>query len=344
MSNQPSIAIIIVGYNSQVYLKDCFDSLHNSDYQQFDIIFVDNNSSDQTVKIIEEKYPKTILIKNKGNFGFAKSNNIGFNYALKHKYDYLFILNPDTIVDSRCLSQLIEAAKTKPQTVLQPLILLHDGKKTNLINTNGNVLNYLGISFVGDYKKPQSKAQAKKITIGSGAALFLPREIIEKVGGFDEDFFMYHEDVDLSWRIHKAGFNIEALTDAIVWHKYSFSRNNLKLYYFERNRLLFLFKNFSLKYLILISPAFLLNELSVLVVALAQGWLLAKIKSYGSVIALSHKNYQKRKAVNLITRRDDHQLKALITSELNFAEINLPLKNVYEGIIRVYWAIIYRLI
>jgi hypothetical protein len=82
----------------------------------------------------------------------------------------------------------------------------------------------------------------------------------------------------------------------------------------------------------------------VLVVALAQGWLLAKIKSYGSVIALSHKNYQKRKAVNLITRRDDHKLKTLITSELNFAEINLPLKNVYEGIIRVYWAIIYRLI
>ena len=256
------ISIIIVGYNSLKYLDDCLSSLFESSYKNFEVIFVDNNSKDSSMSFIKKAFSTVEIIESKKNLGFAGGNNLGIKKALKNKSEYIFLLNPDTIIDKDCLEKLIN--KADDRTILQPLILLHENsKKTNLINTTGGYLNFLGFSYCSDYRLDKKMAKEKDIAIASGAAVFIPAEILRKIGLFDESFFMYHEDVDLFWRARLFGHNIKLLPNALVWHKYSFSKNNKKIFYVERNRLLFLYKNFELKYWILILPIFIFNEIIV---------------------------------------------------------------------------------
>ena len=338
------IAIIILGYNNKHYLRDCFKNIQSSTYKKYQIVFVDNNSTDGSIEYTRKYYPDIIVIKNANNYGFAKGNNIGIKYALnKLKAKYVFILNPDTILDKNCLQWLIK--KADGQTILQPLILLHqNGKKTNLINTSGSVLHYLGFSYCGDYKKPTSiykSVKEKEITGASGAAIFVPEKIFRKIGLFDEIFFLYHEDIDLSWRARLAGYSIKLIPAAKIWHKYSFSRNKKKLYFVERNRLMFLIKNFQLKALLLIVPALIISEILLLLYSFLTGWGVLKLKSYWQILINFGKILSSRKSTD--RKLDDHLLKKYICPEIEFSEVKIAGLNFYNYISKVYWNIINKL-
>jgi len=337
------IAIIIVGYNSKKYLTSCFSSVYQSTFKEFMIIFVDNNSTDDSANYIEKYFPKIAIIKNKKNFGFAKANNVGIRKAIKLGYRYFFILNPDTILDKNCIKNLLMQANQN--TILQPLILLHkNGKKTNLINTSGNVLHYLGFSWCGDYFKNRSKfngIKEKEITSASGAGMLLPIKIFQATGGFDELFFMYYEDLDLCWRARMAGFNIKLSPQALMWHKYQFSKNKNKMFYAERNRLMFLLKNFSVKYLLLIFPIFIINEFCIILYSLLLGKFFDKIKSY-FLIFINRKKIKKIKFKNL--NESFKKSKNLVYPKISFSEINTPLLVLYNILLKIYWNIIYCLV
>ncbi|MFA6423035.1 MAG: glycosyltransferase [Patescibacteria group bacterium] len=337
------ISVIIVGYNSEKYLNDCLASIYTSTIKKFRVIFVDNNSNDDSVKFIQENFKEVIIIKSKENNGFAKGNNIGIQKAIELGSEYVFLINPDTIIDPNCIEILLN--KSDPNTVLQPLILLHEnGEKTNLINTSGGVLHYLGFSYCSDYRKNKNDVTEKDIAIASGAAVLVPTNILNKIGLFDELFFMYHEDVDLFWRARMYGYNIRLIPDALIWHKYSFSRNKDKMFYTERNRLLFLFKNFSLRYLLLILPIFVFNEIFILIYALLTGWLGYKIKSYISLIRLLPKEFEKRKQNKLVSNKSERKNKKFISSEISFSEFAIFLIQPYNYAINFYWKLIYSFI
>ncbi|MFA6963148.1 MAG: glycosyltransferase family 2 protein [Patescibacteria group bacterium] len=336
------ISVIIVGYNSKKHLRDCLESLFASKYKKFEVIFVDNNSQDGSINYIEKEYPRVKLIQGKKNLGFAGGNNLGIDTAVKNKSEYVFLLNPDTIIDPDCLGQLVE--KADRNTILQPLILLHDGKrKTDLVNSAGNVLNFLGFSYCGDYKKNKSEiASDKDISVASGAAMLIPAEIIRKIGMFDESFFMYHEDVDLSWRARIAGYNIRLIKDAIVWHKYSFSKNKNKFFYAERNRLIFLFKNSQTKTLLLILPLLLLNEIFLLLYATIDGWFIAKIQSSVSFVQGLSSVLRARKKMK--RAKTDKDLKKHLSSKLSFSELDSPALRCYNILVDSYWKIILKFV
>lgn len=332
------ISIIIVGYNSKKDLPDCLESIYKSSYKDFRIIFVDNDSSDGSLEFINEKYPKVISIKNK-NTGYAGGNNVGIQKAMELHSEYVFLLNPDTIIEKDCLKNLVEKADGK--TILQPLILLNiKGKNTDLINTTGGHLNFLGFSYCSDYKENKTAAKEKDVAIASGAAAFIPTALFKKVGLFDKSFFMYHEDVDLFWRARLHRFNIRLIPQALVWHKYAFSKNKNKFYHVEKNRLLFLYKNFSLSYLILIFPIFLLNEILMLLYSLLSGWIIQKLKSYFSVINLLGKESIQRKKNLRFIHKSETKLKKYLSPNLQFSEINNPLFSIYNLFLRLYWFII----
>ena len=334
------ISVVILGYNSAKYLKDCFNSLKQLEFNQYNIIYVDNNSQDESVMLVRHYCPQATVIINKENFGFAKGNNIGIKAALKAKADYVFLLNPDTVIDNTCLTKLIQ--KADDNTILQPLLLIFDKKKTDFVNSSGNYVNYLGISYCGDYMKKAQEISVKNIPSATGAALFLPKKIIERVGMFDENFFMYHEDLDLCWRARREGFEVKVIPSAKVWHKYQFSRHKEKFFYVERNRLLFVFKNFDIKTLLLIWPMLLIQEILTLCYAIINGWVIIKLRAWYSFLKLLPQILSQRKKIS--RKVNDHTLKKYLNPDIQFSEIQIPGLAVYNLVNKAYWALVRQII
>ena len=333
-----TLGIIIVGFNSKKYLEECFRSIYKSSFCDFRVYFIDNDSSDGSISYLENNWKKVEIIKLKKNIGFAGANNIGVKQSIKDGCKYVFLLNPDTYIDSKCLEALYKNKDNR--TILQPLILMHqNGRRTNLINTSGNILHYLGISYVGNFNKDYKKTKLiKNIALASGAAMFIPTGIIIKIGLFDEKFFMYHEDVDFCWRARMAGYNIELVESALVWHKYHFSRNESKLFYIERNRLAFIIKNFEFKTILLIFPMLLINEMVVIIHSVCAKYFIFKLRSTLSFLKLSWYLVGAR-GKNIHFYRDK-TLKKYLSADLNFTLLDSKILRIYSVVTRLYWRLV----
>lgn len=337
------ISIVIVGYNNQKDLPGCLKSIYKSSYKDFNVVFVDNKSEDNSVDYVKKTYPQAIVIENGNNDGFSKGNNIGIKKAIELGSKYIFILNPDTEIDKDCLQLLIKESDQK--CILQPLVLLHkNGKGTDFVNTSGGTLHFLGFSYCCDYKVNKEKIKNMIIPVASGAAFFATTQMFLEVGSFDENFFMYHEDVDLSWRARLKGYDVKLISNALIWHKYSFSRNKKKMFFTERNRWLFIFKNYSLKTILLLLPILIINDLFVCLLALKDGWLIYKIQSIVSVFMLHHKTLLNRRNIQKNRAVSDKDLKKFFSTNLNFSEVGIPALSIYNKFATIVWNVVSKLI
>lgn len=204
------LSVIILNYNVRYFLELCLKSVEAAITDiDAEIIVIDNNSSDDSCPMVKNLFPSVKLIENKENSGFSKGNNIGVAEA---KGEYLCILNPDTVVAEDTFTKLIQFAETKTNLGIVGCQLV-DGKgqflpeskrhiptpkvslKKILGKTNDYYANNIGITDVG------------KVDILVGAFMWLKKDVYNAVGGFDEEYFMYGEDIDLSYKIVKAGFD-----------------------------------------------------------------------------------------------------------------------------------------
>lgn len=335
--NKKEVAVIIVAWNSEKYLKECLDSLYQQNFTNFTLFFVDNNSPDNSGDMARN-YKNIELIKNKDNLGFAGGNNVGIKKALEKNYKYVLLANPDTVMDKDWLGSLYDTMEKHSEAgACQSKVLLYDSK---LINTTGNILHYLGFSYCGDYKKEKSSETTQKITLASGSSVIFRSSVLRKVGLLDEDFFMYHEDVDLSWRIKECGYSLLFEPKSIIYHKYSFSRNKKKFYYAERNRLVFALKNYQLRTLILLSPVFFVTELLMIAYSITGGWFNFKVDSYRDIIKSWGKIMKKRQEIQKNRTVSDSVLKKEFSKDLNFDEVNTPLFVPLNLFFRFYWFLI----
>lgn len=329
-------AIIIVGYKSKQYLPECLESISSQSYKDFKVYFIDNNSNDGSIEFLKQEYPEVKILANEQNLGFAKANNIAASSAIKDGAQNIFLLNPDTILDKNCLEIL---SNHFSDNILQPLVLIHKGKKTDKINTSGGHVHYLGYSYCSNYGDETFTPQ-DQLPLASGAAMLIPAKIIKDIGLFDEDFFMYHEDVDFSWRARLAGYKIISVPEAKVWHKYSFSQNPRKFYFFERNRGKFVLKNYSLKTILLLSPIIIISELlSLLYLALTlkpgvklSAWWDNLVNFWGTI--------KKRRTIQSQRKISDKILFSLSTCKLDFSEMNNPIFKIASIGSKIYWRIV----
>ncbi len=288
------VATIIVNYNGQKYLPDLLGSIFsNPPIKVLDeVIVVDNASADGSVGWLKENYPPVKILEQTKNYGFAKGNNLGISWAMAAGCDYVFLLNSDTLVAAGCLDKLVEAMQADAKiAVIQPKILLWP--VTDLVNSLGNVINYLGFGYTYGHKTSAKlyHSTLHEINYCSGAACLIRVEVLNKVGLFNEEFFMYHEDLDLGWRFALMGYKNTIEPSAIVYHKYEFSRSIQKYYFMERNRWLVILQNYSLVTLLLILPALLMMELGLLPMAWLGGWHKEKFKVY--LYFLQAKNWRR---------------------------------------------------
>jgi len=366
MRNSYKIAVIIVCYNGREYLPDCLNSLKEQTFLPDRIIVVDNASSDDSVDYIKKNFPKIELIENKGNNGFAKANNQGIIRALKsdliqsaNRSDFIFLLNQDTICRPDCLEKLIERTEKEKEKenvfAWQPMILCWsadaDRPDKDLIQTAGDKIHYLGFGFCGDYKKPITQlpnylnVQLSNITYASGAAMFINVFALKKVGFFDQDLFLYHEDLDLCLRARFLGYEIKLASEAVVYHKYVEGIPKHRWYWSEKNRLLTLIKFYKWPTLVLIFPAWLFMEFGVLGFSLATGWFHLKIKSYFVCLTQIPKALAKRKRIQEMRKIKDRQLAEFLEAEFNFAGFENPIiKKIVNPILGTYWRLARKII
>ena len=238
---------------------DCLDSVSKSRHEGFllDTIVVDNGSTDGSVLEIGKKYPKTVILKNQKNVGFAEGNNVGISYVLRGKADYVCLLNNDTRVDQNFLLELFKTADGNPQVgIVGGKIYFEKGyefhkdryKKDDL----GKVIWYAGGSLDwdnvyavhrgvdevdrGQYDKLQETEYV------NGCLMLIKREVFEKVGFLDPKYFLYFEENDFCQRAKKAGYKLLYVPRSVIWHltaASSGSGSNLHDYFLTRNRLLF---------------------------------------------------------------------------------------------------------
>ncbi|MDG7041730.1 MAG: glycosyltransferase family 2 protein [Nitrososphaerota archaeon] len=335
----PHVSVIIVSFNSLEDLSECIPSLLGQSYTDFEVIVVDNNSADGTLTSVEKNYPSIKVIANKGNYGPAKGYNIGIKSS---RGKYVVLLNPDTVVEKDWLSELVKAMEDDNSiAACQSKVLLYD--KPNIINTEGNDINYLGFTWCRNYGQVSKYSEVIEETLGlSVCSAILRRNVLEEVGFFDEDFFMYLDDTDLGLRMWLAGFKVLCNPKSIVYHKYKFRPGRQKLYYLERNRLLVLLKIYDKRTWLKIFPIFIFMEIGLLAVSLYQGWFTEKIRSYSWVIRRRRLVKSKIKGV----RRDQKHVREILnmmSPAVTFEEIQNPiLGNFVNPLLRTYYRILIR--
>lgn len=280
---RPLVSIIIVNYNAGDLLLQCVESIFKSNYDNFEVIVVDNASSDNSHNRCKEKFEKIRLIVNKENLGFCQANNIGITEA---KGKFIVLLNPDTVVEKSWLEELIWAYRNFEEGLYQPKILY--GTKPNIFNTAGNMINIFGFSSSRGINQVDTGQFEKPATIGypSGACLFTSREVLNKIGLLDPFLFAYYDDMDLGWRAAMQGIKSYYVPKSLVYHfeSYSFKNVGWKYYLGERNRLYCLLTHYSRSTSLKILPSLILIEIAMLVSYSHRGLLKQKIRAYAAII------------------------------------------------------------
>ncbi len=245
---KPKVSIILLNFNNHHFTLDCIRSLGEVTYPNLETIVVDNGSKRESVEAIKSAYPDTMLLDTGVNRGFTGGNNVGIDYALKHGADYIMLLNNDTTVAPDMFDLLIDVMEKDPSIgVTGPMIYYYDDP--NLIWSVGGSIDWKHgtSSMVGLNEKDQGQfgSETTPVDFISGCALLGRRNVWEKVGGLDDDFFIYYEETEWCVRAGRAGFKLAYVPKAKMWHKIPLearATSSWAYYYMTRNRFLFLRK------------------------------------------------------------------------------------------------------
>jgi len=230
------LAIILVNWNSYALTDDTLQSLYKTSYKEYDIICVDNASTDDSLSQLRNNHAGIILLTCDQNTGFTGGNNKGMQYALEHGYEYTLLLNNDVAVESDFLEPLVQALDANENLgAVQPLIYFHHDR-TLIWNAGSRYNKWLGVTKTIGYNKKdaqhtyrnQNQGFASKIAWITGCAFMVKNEVLKKVGLLYEPFFIYYEDVDLSFRIKNAGYDLGYTPASVIYHIAGMSHKSTK--------------------------------------------------------------------------------------------------------------------
>ncbi|MCP4538739.1 MAG: glycosyltransferase family 2 protein [Chloroflexi bacterium] len=255
--NNPTVSVIVLNFNGLRYMQDCFGSLSQLDYpaERVELVLADNGSSDGSVEYVREHFPQVRIIQYDQNYGFCVGNN---RAAAKVETEFVAFLNSDMRVEANWLSGLVEALGDEPDVVCSASkILNRDG---SLMDYGGTILLFLGHARADGYHDPDLTAydSVHYVLAACGGAMLIDREIFLEIGGFDEDYVNYFEDVDLGWRLWILGYKVAFAPQSICYHVHFGTSSSLlpaKIQYlYERNSLYTIIKNYEQQYLDRILP------------------------------------------------------------------------------------------
>lgn len=336
MNMSPKIGIVYLSYHSDPHLEDFLVSLKTMTYpkEQVEVIVVDNphpeygHSTRAITDILMPESGKTIpritVLSQETNGGFAEGNNAGAKRAIERGCEYVIFHNDDGFFAPTGVAKLVEAmTQNRDIGMAQALILLYPD--TEYINSKGNAYHYLGFGFTNGYREKRSTlmvGEVSDVAYASGAAVIVSVEAIKTAGLWDQDFFMYHEDLEWSFRLRVLGYRVVLVRDAVFYHKYQFSRSIQKFFYQERNRYAVLLMYYKLPTLVLIFPMFLLLEIGLWIFALKNKWLDKQVEVYRYWLKKDSWRLwlQKRKRIQAVRTISDRTLLGRAVGSIQFQE------------------------
>lgn len=308
-------SIVVVSYNSAGYLPHCLGSIAAELGSADELIVVDNGSSDGSADLVAERYPWARLLRGE-NTGYAGGNNAGAAVA---RGEFLVLLNPDTALAPCALEALLAPFAAHAAVGLTTARIVHM-QRPDVVNACGNTVHLTGLTYCRGAGRPAAEFAAQcEVDAVSGAAFAIRRALFEQLGGFDEQFFMYVEDTDLSLRARLAGYSVQYVPGAVVQHDYRMSYSPTKAFYLERNRHLMLLKNLSGATYTRLVPALLLGEL------ITWAFLLLKGPRFWGVKPRAYRWLWTHRA-DIVTRRSIHtahesSVVARLTDRLEFGQV-----------------------
>jgi GT2 family glycosyltransferase len=328
MIKYPKVSIIITNYNGGRVLIDCIESLKKLDYPNFEVVLVDDCSTDNSFdKAIKNKGGlKLFGFKTKKNLGFVGSNNEGLRHATGK---YILLLNNDTKVSKNLLAELVKKMESdKSIGVIQPKIKMMDSP--NILDNAGSFITKSGFLIHWGFDKKDSKEYDKEKIIFSakGACLMTRKKITDKIGLFDDDFISYMEESDFCFRVWLVGYKVYYLPTTFIYHKVGYSYGKLSPetvnYNSFKNRISSLYKNLETKnlFIILIPHILILQCLSIYYLLRLQ---FKKFSMIINAIDWNVKNVgklnKKRKKIQEYRVVSDDQIFEKVMKAFNFSEM-----------------------
>lgn len=259
------VSVILVNYNGLKHLEYCIPALLLSTDVSFEIVVVDNSSTDGSTSWISQTYPDIRLIELDDNMGFGYANQKGIEAA---RSEFVALLNTDTEVTPSWLSALLKTMKNAPD-IAATCAELRLRAQPEIINARGGGMTWIGIGYDKKLGHPASGEQSNACSdtlFPTAAAMLMRRSAYDDVGGFDPDFFMYHEDVDLGWRFWLGGYRVLYCPQSLVYHQFGGTTSTSQSAEFSfklglRHCVRSLIKNYSLPYVVTVVPLFFLTLL-----------------------------------------------------------------------------------
>ncbi len=316
MTSPAECSIIIVNWNGERFISDCLASIQKQSFRDFEIIFVDNASTDRSLSLARELAAELSLdvrfIELNTNTGFTGGNNEG----LKHcEGRYIALLNTDTIIEKDWLKKLIEGMETHPEVGICASKLVVQGE--NVIDSAGDGYSTFGHAFKRGEGKTQDEFSRSEYTFGAcaGAALYR-REMLEKIGLFDDDLFLIFEDADLNFRAQLSGWKC-LYVPATVYHRVGASLKKMgaiSAFYSVRNDRLIKIKNLPLSIILRRMPCLILGEVILFFYFLVLGRFRYYMKANWETLKMLPRFLEKRREIMKLRRVPDSYIEGLFTS------------------------------
>jgi GT2 family glycosyltransferase len=339
MHDVPRVSAVVLAWKAEPLLRRGVEALLTSEKVAVDVVLVDNGCTTDDVEVLG-RLPGVTVVGDGTNLGFAAGCNLG---AAAATGDYVALVNGDAIVEPTALARLVEEAARPDVGVAGGSIRLADDPR--LINSAGNPVHVLGLSWAGRLGEAEERTEPSDVAVASGACLVMRRALWDELGGFDGEYFAYHEDTELSIRLWRRGLRVVYVPDAVAVHRYEFSRNAFKLEMIERNRLMFLATLWGWRSLLLLGPALLGLELAMVALAAKQGWLDAKLRGWRWLAGHAGHLRRRRRLLQAERAVPERVWMAVLTDRLNQSVIELPaVVGPLNRLMHAYWSVVRRLV
>ena len=300
-------SVILVNYNGMPHLKACISSILKQSYTDFEVILVDNNSSDGSLEYARDRFPNLIFVTNSENLGYAGGINSGLARA---SGEYIAPLNIDTEVAANWLGPMVAFLDEHPQAgAVTPKILLYDDRTR--VNALGLNIHITGLGFCrGLGKRNDNSVIPEQVPGVSGCSYLVRRQLLEQMGGAPGWCFMGNDDVIVSWLLRLMGYELYCLPESTVFHKYSLKMNPEKLYRLEKNRHILVLSTLKPLTLLVCLPVFLIIDLMIIAYSFLKGrsYVRAKFSALASLWRERSDIRQRRRQYQLLRKISDFRL------------------------------------
>jgi GT2 family glycosyltransferase len=340
----PTLSVVIVAHNSRHALEGTLAALGAQLRDDDELIVVDNASTDGSAEFARSLAAGAEVVETGSNDGFAAGCNRGAEAATG---DLLCLLNPDAVPQPGWRDAIERPATDgRGWAAWQALVTSDDGR---LINTRGGIVHFTGIAWAGGAGEPATSTFAgngrANVNFASGACLVIARERYLELGGMPAEFFLYHEDVDLSLRVRLQGGRLGVETEARVDHSYEFDKGPAKWRYLERNRWATLIRDYPGSLLALLMPALIATELALILAAAAGGWLPQKLRAYAETLSSLPRLFEERRGIQSGRTISAGEFASGLVASLDSTYLGAAGRSrLLGGVLGAYWGVVCRLL